>query len=71
MQLTMILQLYIHSLSMDRLLNGWLAELPAILDSFLTDIANTTSTPTVVVDGRWVGGNHKVAGKGCINTENS
>ena len=55
MQFTMILQLYIHSLSMDQLLNGWLAELHTILDSFLTDVANTTSTPLGVVDGGWIG----------------
>ena len=55
MQFTMILQLCIHSLSMDQLLNGWLAELHTILDSFLTDVANTTNTPLGVVDGGWMG----------------
>ena len=53
------------------LLNGQLAELPAILDSLLTGIANTTSTPIgVEVEGWWVVRSHKVAGKGYVNTEN-
>ena len=35
MQFATILYIAIHSLSMHKLLNGQLAELPAILDSFL------------------------------------
>ena len=34
----------IHSLSIHKLLNGYLAELPAILDRFFSGYANTTST---------------------------
>ena len=48
---------------MHQLLNGWLAELPAILE-FLNGIAYTTSTLIKVEAG-----SHKVAGKGYINTE--
>ena len=54
----------IHSLSTHQLSNGYLAELPTILDIF-PGIANTTITPIGVV------GSHKVAGKGYVNTKNS
>ena len=54
----------IHSLSTYQLLNQYLAELPAILDIF-PDIASATTTTLVVL------GNHKVVGKGYVNTENS
>ena len=50
---------------MHQLLNGWLAELPAILE-FINSIANTTSTLIGVEPG-----SHKVVSKGYINTENS
>ena len=43
----------IHSTSMDQLLNGWLIELPAILNSF-TDAANTTIT-SIRAEGGVVG----------------
>ena len=38
-----------------QLLSGELAKLPTILDSFATDIANTTSTNTRVEGGEWWG----------------
>ena len=43
----------IHNLSIHKLLNGWLAELPTIFDSFFTGYANTTSTPIGVEGGGW------------------
>ena len=45
----------VHSLSIHQLLNGQLAELAAILDSLLTGIAKTTSTPIRVEGGVWWG----------------
>ena len=42
---------YIHSLSIHKLLNGWLAELLTILDSFFNSYASTTSTPIGVEGG--------------------
>ena len=38
---------------MEELLNGQLAELPAIFNSLLTDVASTTSTPLRVEDKGW------------------
>ena len=46
----------------------YIAKLPTIIDSFLTHIANTTS----LWGGGWrVDGNHRVASKDYINTENN
>ena len=42
---------------------GYLAELPAILDSVFTGVANTTSTPIGWEGGGQVG-SHKITGKG-------
>ena len=60
----------IYTLSMHKLLNGQLAEQPTILDSILTRVVNTTSTPTRWEGGGWVG-SHKVANKGHVFMENS
>ena len=53
---------------MHQLLNGWLAELHAILDSFCW-WANTSSTPIGVEGVGWW--RATVAGKGYVNTENN
>ena len=59
MQFIIILQLFIH-----QLLNGQLAELPSILSSFLL------AQP--YYRGGWQGvvGSHRVAGTGCVRTNN-
>ena len=51
------------TLSTHQLLGVKLAEFPAILDSYFTDVANTSSIPTGWEGGKWVG-SHKVADKG-------
>ena len=60
----------IYNLSIHQLLGEWLAEYPAILDSFFTGVANISSTPTGWEGGGWVG-SHKVAGKGYVFTKTS
>ena len=63
-------------MSIHQLLGGQLAKLPAILDSFVTSIANTTSSSIGWEGERWVGsnrvaGSHKVVEKGYVNTKTS
>ena len=45
-----IYRIAIHNLTIHKLLNGWLAEFPVILDIF-TGYANTTSAPIEVEGG--------------------
>ena len=59
----------IYNLPIHQILSGWLAKLPAILDSF-TGIANITSTPIGWEGGEW-GGSYNVASKGYINIANN
>ena len=47
-----------------------LAEVPTILDGFLTGLANTTNT-CVYRGGGWGGGSYKMAGISSVKTENS
>ena len=53
MKFTIIVQLFTYSLSIHQLLSGQLAGFHAILNSFLTSVPNTTSTPTGQEGGRW------------------
>ena len=55
----------IVDLSIYQLLVEWLAEFPTILDSIITGIANTSSTPTGWEGGRWAD-SHKMVGKGYV-----
>ena len=45
----------IHNLFIHKLLNGYLVEYPAILNSIFTGYINTTSTPIEVEGGGWWG----------------
>ena len=53
---------------MGQLLNGQLAELPAILDSLFSGLVNTTSTSIRVECGGWWG-SHKLAGSSDFKSE--
>ena len=57
--------LALYDLSIYQLLVEWLAEFPTILDSIITGIANTSSTPTGWEGGRWAD-SHKMVGKGYV-----
>ena len=49
----MILKLFVVYVCMYQLLNGQLAELPTMFDSFFTDYTNTTSITVGVNGGGW------------------
>ena len=55
---------------MGQLLNGWLAELPAILDSLFSGLVNTTST-SIGEEGGECWGNHEVLDSSDFKTKQS